>query len=162
MAVPGPHGHDGLGHLLAVSSHVLHRRPTHQAGDAAQALDARQPLAHAEADESGPVLSGPGPDQGAGAVALNGYALDGHSQHRAREPGVGHDEVAAASEHQHGAAVGPGLIEDAGQRRHVAYLYEQVGRSPQAQGRPLRQAHAPGGGTGRPAARPGHGRSRAA
>ena len=160
--VPDLDGHDRLGHLLAVSPDVLHRRPAGQARYTAQALDAGQTFGHAEADECRPVLARSGPDQRPGTVGLNGYTFYRHSHHRPREALVGDDEVAAAPEHEHRATGAIGLLEDGRQRRHLVHFAHDLGRPPQAKGRPPRQGHAPQPEVGRPAARPGHRRSRVA
>src|SRR6202035_2465700 len=100
LPVVRPYLDDGLGHVLAVRPDVLDRGGTDPAGDAGQALHAGQALGDAAGDERLPLLAGLGPYPYT-RVRRAGDALDaagGDVHHRAGNPGVADDQVAAAAE----------------------------------------------------------------
>ena len=141
LAVEHAHRHDRLGHLLPVGADVLDRRRADRAGDARQALHAREPLGHAARHEPLPLLARlHGQLDAPVALAL----LDPRRQHPhdgAGEAVVGDHEVRAAGEEQQR----PGL---------AAHGREQLGFAARLHERPRGPAEAQGG----QLAQVGHGR----
>jgi hypothetical protein len=126
-------GHDRR-HLLAVGADVLDRRGAGRAGDAGEALDARQPLDLRALDDGLPRLAGLRAqyDRAVGP-ALELDAARGDADHGAVEALVGHDDVAAAREHEHRLAGGVGLTDGCDEVVVVRGLDEPAGRPAEPQ-----------------------------
>src|ERR1700733_9166263 len=76
-AIESAHGADGARDLLSIGANVLHGRAADGTGNAAEALDARKIRSNAGADQSVPVLTGSGRENG--YVALD--AAQGDVEH---------------------------------------------------------------------------------
>jgi len=131
-----PHGDDRLGDLLSVCADVLDRRRPDRAGDAREALDPRAAVPGAARDERIPRLTGG--DLEAAAVLAHAARHDPHD--RAREAGVGDDQVGPAPQHEERLCGGIGGA-DGRDDRTLAVDIDQTRRRPaQAQRREFRQA----------------------
>ena len=133
-AVERAHGRDRLGDLLAVGADVLDRRRADRAGDARQALDAREPLGDAARHERLPLLPrGDGQLDAPVALALLDAARE-HAHDRARPALVGDHEVRAAGDEQHVVA-----LRRLDELRLAARLDDRAGGPAEAQGGELAQ-----------------------
>ena len=114
LAVPDPHGRDGLGDLLAVGADVLDRGGADRAGDAGQGLDADPAPGDGGGDDVVPVLArGDGHQHAAARGVVLAVAGVAHAARRDLDddPGealVGDHHVGAAAQHQHRFAGGVG------------------------------------------------------
>jgi hypothetical protein len=101
---------DRLAHVLAVRTHVLNRRGADAPRDAAQALQALIAARNHIGHESVPGFASGGPHLDSAASFFDPNAAERDFDHEPGKASVGHDDVAAATEHSHlePARAGPG------------------------------------------------------
>jgi len=112
VEIKGVDALDGLGDLLTVGSYVLDGRGTDEAGDAGETLDAADSLAAGLKNEGVPIEAGVGLKDRFFAGFRRGEAVaKGQVQDKAREAGVGDDEIGAATEDEDWEGVGAGVVQ---------------------------------------------------
>src|SRR5690606_29963276 len=91
----------GLADVLAVGAHVLDGGGADPAGDTGEGFHSGQSLVYTAGDEGVPFHPGVNAHADDGVVDFGVGEVGGvHLDHRAREPFVGHHQVAAAAQHR--------------------------------------------------------------
>src|SRR6185437_8655755 len=82
LQVNGLHAFDGPRNFLAVGAHILHRRPAHAAGNAAEALDAGAVAGYGASHKPVPLLAGSDVENEFVAFLALFQTADANAQHQ--------------------------------------------------------------------------------